>query len=213
MSGVETVVSDFGGVLTTPLEASFRFFSEDSGVPLNLLGEAIAEETRRLGEHPVFRLERGEMTEADFLDGLATQLTGIMARDVDMSGFTDAYFGHLDANEEMLDALARWKAEGLRLALCTNNVREWEPYWRAMLPVDELFEVVVDSAYVGVRKPDTRIYEIVFERLGGVDPSSCVLIDDIAANCQGAGEVGMHAVHFRDAPQAIAAVERLLGRD
>ena len=52
------------------------------------------------------------------------------------------------------------------MALLTNNVREWEPRWRAMLPVDEIFETVVDSAFVGCRKPDPEIYGITLERIG-----------------------------------------------
>ena len=58
------------------------------------------------------------------------------------------------------------RERGYKLAICTNNVREWEPLWRAKLPVDEIFDVVVDSAFVGMRKPEPRIYEITLERLG-----------------------------------------------
>src|SRR5205807_104932 len=82
-------------------------------------------------------------------------------RPLDMSRFGDAYFEHLDVNEPLIARLRAWHDDGLRMALCTNNVREWEPRWRAMIPVDELFETVVDSAFVGARKPDREIYEIV----------------------------------------------------
>jgi epoxide hydrolase-like predicted phosphatase len=202
---IEVVVSDFGGVLTTPLEASFRFWSGEAGIPLERLGEALTAIAEREGEPPLYRLERGELSEADFLAAIGAELGG-----VDMSAFTDAYFSHLGANDELLAALGGWRSRGLRLALCTNNVREWEPRWRAMLPVDELFEVVVDSAFVGTRKPDRRIYEIVLERLGGVPPERCVFLDDFAHNCDAARALGMHAVHFRTTEQAIADVEALL---
>src|SRR3712207_3004655 len=96
------------------------------------------------------------------------------------------------------------------MALCTNNVREWEPRWRPMVPVDEIFESVVDSAFVGTRKPEPRIYEIVLERLGDVPPEECVFLDDFAVNCEAAREAGMHAVQFLDTDQAIADVEALL---
>ena len=59
------------------------------------------------------------------------------------------------------------------MAILTNNVREWEPLWRAMLPVDEIFELVVDSAFVGMRKPDPRIYELTLERLGLRAATAC----------------------------------------
>ena len=55
---------------------------------------------------------------------------------------------------------------GYRMAILTNNVREWEELWRAKLPVDEIFELVVDSAWVGMRKPDPAIYQLTIERLG-----------------------------------------------
>jgi putative hydrolase of the HAD superfamily len=78
-----------------------------------------------------------------------------------------------------------------------------------MLPVDELFETVVDSGFVGVRKPDRRIYEIVLERLQ-VEPSACVFIDDLAENCAAATAIGMHAVHFFNTATTIAGVEQVL---
>ena len=69
----------------------------------------------------------------------------------------------------MIDFVRELRGRGLRTALCTNNVREWEPLWRSMLPeLDEVFEVVVDSAFVGSRKPEPEIYELTLERLGGV---------------------------------------------
>ena len=85
------------------------------------------------------------------------------------------------------------------MALLTNNVREWEPLWRAMLPVDEIFELVVDSAFVGMRKPDHEIYELTIERLGdGVEAAQCLFIDDIEVNIAAARELGMSAVHYVD---------------
>ena len=67
----------------------------------------------------------------------------------------------------MIELMREAKASGHRMGLLTNNVREWEPLWRAMLPVDEIFEVVVDSGFVGCRKPDREIYDITLERLDG----------------------------------------------
>ena len=99
---------------------------------------------------------------------------------------------------------------GLKLAICTNNVREWEPLWRPKLPVDEIFSVVVDSGFVGTRKPERQIYELTLERLG-VAPERALLLDDIEVNCIAAREFGLHAVWFRDTDQALAEMERVLG--
>src|SRR5437588_9260800 len=98
---------------------------------------------------------------------------------------------------------------GYRMALLTNNVRKWEPRWRAILPVVEIFEVVVDSAFVGMRKPDPGIYELTLDRLGK-PADATLLIDDIEINCNAARELGMRAVWFRSTDQAIAEIEAAL---
>jgi putative hydrolase of the HAD superfamily len=98
---------------------------------------------------------------------------------------------------------------GYKLGICTNNVREWEPRWRSKLPVDEIFSVVIDSAFVGYRKPEPKIYEITLERLG-VPAQAALLIDDIELNCTAARDLGMHAVWFRDTERAIAEIEEQL---
>ncbi len=119
------------------------------------------------------------------------------------------FFGALEANEPMIELMRELKADGLRMAMLTNNVREWEPRWRAMLPVDEIFETIVDSAFVGARKPEPRIYELTVERLA-LPAGACLLVDDLAVNCEGARDAGLHAVHFQDNEQAIAEIRAAL---
>jgi putative hydrolase of the HAD superfamily len=206
---ISAVISDFGGVLTSPLVGSFMAFQEHSGVSLEELGNAMAKLARESdGEHPLFQLEKGEITEAAFLGQLGEALGGVT-----LERFGERYFEHLHPNEEMIELMRRLRGRGLRMALLTNNVREWEPLWRAKLPdIDEIFEVVVDSAFVGMRKPEPAIYELTVERLGdGVSAASCLFVDDIEANCEMAAELGMTAVHYRDAPQAIGEIEAVLG--
>jgi putative hydrolase of the HAD superfamily len=98
------------------------------------------------------------------------------------------------------------------MALLTNNVREWEPRWRAMLPeIDEIFEVVVDSAFVGIRKPEPEIYQLTLERIGGgLGPQECLFVDDVEDNVAAARRLGMTAVQFRSSDQAIAEIEAAL---
>jgi putative hydrolase of the HAD superfamily len=81
-----------------------------------------------------------------------------------------------------------------------------------MLPVDEIFETVVDSAFVGCRKPESRIYAITLERIG-VAPESCLFVDDVKVNCEGAEKAGINAVHFRDNAQAIPEIRAALALD
>ena len=110
----------------------------------------------------------------------------------------------------MIELMRELKVEGYRMAMLTNNVREWEPLWRTMLPVDEIFETVVDSGFVGCRKPEPRIYELTLERIG-MPAEACLFVDDLPHNCEGARKAGMSAVHFRDNEQAIAEIRAALG--
>jgi len=134
---------------------------------------------------------------------------------VKLGSLRDTYFAHLRPNGPMIGYMRELRDRGLRMALLTNNVREWEPHWRSKLPdIDEIFEVVVDSAFVGMRKPERGIYELTLEQLGdGVHAEECVFVDDTDVNCDAAAELGMHAVRFRDSDQAIAELEELLSRE
>jgi putative hydrolase of the HAD superfamily len=206
---ISVVVSDFGGVLTNPLWETFQGVNETLGVPPLALNDALVALEADTGVHPLHALERGEMTEHDFLSGLDVRLTPVLGRPSRMLEFPEHYWEGLKVNPPVLDELAVLKARGYRLALLTNNVREWEPRWRAMFPVDELFEVVVDSAFVGMRKPEPGIYELTCSRLG-VAADACVLLDDFDNNCAAARDVGMHAVRFDDNEQALAELRALL---
>ncbi|TMK65557.1 MAG: HAD family phosphatase [Actinobacteria bacterium] len=208
---IRAVISDFGGVLTSPLIESFLAYQEESGVRFEDLGRAMMRIAERSGEHPLFELEKGRITEADFLSSIESELKG----PVKLGSLRDTYFAHLRPNGPMIGYMRELRDRGLRMALLTNNVREWEPHWRSKLPdIDAIFEVVVDSAFVGMRKPERGIYELTLEQLGdGVHAEECVFVDDTDVNCDAAAELGMHAVRFRDSDQAIAELEELLSRE
>jgi epoxide hydrolase-like predicted phosphatase len=203
------VVCDFGGVLTTPLIESFLHYQEQSGIPFQDVVAAMGRITERTGENPLHELEKGAITEDAFLSSIEEEMGGgVSLRELHL-----VYFDHLQPNHRMIEFVRSLRVErGLRSALLTNNVREWEAKWRSMLPqIDEIFEVIVDSAFVGMRKPDPRIYELTVERLGGgIELSDCVFIDDIDVNCEAARALGMAAVQFHSTDQAIAEVEALL---
>jgi putative hydrolase of the HAD superfamily len=205
---IRCVISDFGGVLTSPLLQSFIAYQEETGVDFRRFGEAMGRITERTGEHPLFELECGRLTEAEFYAQIEAELGDPQ---ISMASFQERYFANLHPNEAMIEYLRGLRGRGLRLALLTNNVREWEPQWRAKIPqIDELFEVIVDSGFVGMRKPDPRIYELTLERLGDVGAEECLFVDDLDVNCEAAAALGMRTVLFHDAGQAIAAMEELL---
>jgi putative hydrolase of the HAD superfamily len=210
MNRIEAIISDFGGVLTVPLIDSFLAFERSHGVSPEAFGNALTAIAERDGANPIYALEAGLLTADAFLRDLGVQLSGALDREVDVMDFGEFYFRELHPSQVMLDFMRELQQRGYRMALCTNNVREWEPYWRPKIPVDEIFSVVVDSGFVGVRKPDHEIYALTLERLG-VSAETALLVDDIELNCASARELGMRAVHFRDADQAIAEIEELLG--
>ena len=152
---VRAVISDFGGVLTTPLIESFLAYQEES--------RAVARGPRpRDGARPRTPTAAGTPSSSS---------RRATSRRPSSSSRLEAHLGggrlarharHLlrepapEPADDRLGARRRASA-GMRTALLTNNVREWEPLWRAKLPeIDELFEVVVDSAFVGMRKPEPR---------------------------------------------------------
>lgn len=202
MAGVRVIISDFGGVLTNPLEEAFIAWQQETGIPLEELGKAMFEVGERIGENPLYKLEKGEMPEREFERVMQDQLRAQLGDDTEFVDFADFYFSQLSPNEPFLDFLREYKSGGGRLTLLTNNVREWEPRWRAMLPIDELFEAVIDSGFEGTRKPEPLIYEITFQRitelegLEDVKRSECVLVDDIEINCDAAKDFGFRAVRF-----------------
>lgn len=206
----EAVISDFGGVLTTPLIQSFMAFQDQTGITTEVLGKAMAAATEANDDNPLFEMERGEITEIAFLEQLTDSLEPLLGHRPEMHRFKEIYFEALDPNPAMIELMRELQAAGYRMAMLTNNVREWEPLWRSMLPVDEIFETVVDSAFVGCRKPESRIYAITLDRLG-VPAERCLFVDDVEVNCEGAEKAGMTAVHFQDNEQAIAAVRAALG--
>ena len=206
---IRALICDFGGVLTSPIAEGFLAYQEESGVTVEQLGVAMRRSTEEHGEPPLFALERGEISEQEF----GRRLGAHLEPGFDLPRLRELYFERLRPNRPMIDYVGRLRRGGLRTALCTNNVQEWEPLWRAKLPeLDDVFEVVVDSGFVGTRKPERRIYELTLERLGGgLGFEDCVLVDDLEPNCDAARALGMKAVRFEDAGQAIAELKAMLG--
>jgi epoxide hydrolase-like predicted phosphatase len=209
---IKAIISDFGGVLTTPLFHAFARVQEDSGLEVASLGKAMARIQDEDGAHPLYELEKGHLSEPAFLSRLEQAIEDETGTRPALHEFSEKYWSHLHPNEPLIDRMRSLRAEGYRMALLTNNVREWEPRWRSMLPVDEIFEVVVDSAFVGMRKPDPEIYELTLERLG-VPASESLFLDDIEINCDTARSLGMTPVWFQSDEQALADIDAALRTD
>ena len=208
---IKAVISDFGGVLTTPLMRAFAALQDEIGIEAGMLGRAMQRIADREGEHPLYELERGRTTEEAFLEELSAELALDLGHEPELHRFREIYFDALGVNEPMIDVMRDARDRGFRMALLTNNVREWEPKWRSMVAVDEIFELVVDSAFVGMRKPEPEIYELTVERLGdGIAPGDCIFVDDVEVNVEAARALGMRGIHFQKNDQAIPEIRAAL---
>ena len=202
---IKAVISDFGGVITLPLNEAFARAHDELGVPLSALGEAMKLAASRADEPPLFKLERGQITDAEFTATMQATISEVVGRPVELDGYGDRLMRELRPNEPLLEYYAGLKARGLRLAILTNNVREWQPRWMPLLP-DGMFELIVDSGFEGVRKPEPEIYERTLSRLG-LEASDCAFVDDLEINVAAANELGLHGVWFRSTDQTIADLD------
>jgi len=202
LSPVEAVVFDFGGVFTTSPFAALMAVAESQSLdPLTMVGVMFGPYDQDT-DHPWHRLERGEIT----LDDATAQIVALAAAE----GVDDFQpmemlmaLGGSGVRTEVVDFCRDVRSRGLRTGLLTNNAREFEEFWVPLLPLDELFDDVVDSSAVGLRKPDPRIYELSLERLG-VAAGAAVFVDDAPGNVVGAQQVGMRAVLIGTEPEDVA---------
>ena len=206
---IKAVISDFGGAITLPLDEAFARAHQEMGVPLSALGDAMKLAASRSDEPPLFKLERGELTDPEFMAIMQAAIGEVVGREVVLDNYGERLMGELRANEPLLQYYAGLKARGVRLAILTNNVREWQPRWMPLLP-EGLFELIVDSGFEGVRKPEPEIYERTLRRLG-LDAADCAFVDDLEVNVRAANELGLRGVHFRSTEQTVADLDALLG--
>jgi epoxide hydrolase-like predicted phosphatase len=198
---IDAALFDFGGVLVH--EGSVNDFARlaPHADPAEVLRHAIGP-YHEDHDHPWHRVERGELDMAEWytLTVAALAEAGI---DVVIPTSGSVLF---TPNEPVVEAVREVRAAGGRTAVVTNNVRELSQTWRPVLPLDELFDTIVDSCEVGLRKPNPAIYLLAVERLG-VPPERAVLLDDIESNLRGAEAAGLRAIHVE--PDPTAAVEAL----
>jgi epoxide hydrolase-like predicted phosphatase len=189
---------DWGGVLTTNLFASFGEFCRDAGLAPDALVQAFRgnQEFRDV----LIAFEEGKLEEPAFEE----RFGGLLG--VDHAGLIDRLFARVGPDMAMLAAVRTARAGGIRTGLISNS---WgtRRYDRAML--EELFDGVVISGEVGMRKPASEMYRLGAER-AGVAPELCVYVDDLPFNLPPAQELGMATIHHVDTTATIVEMERLL---
>ena len=235
---ISTVIFDFGGVISSPLFVGIGAFEEAEGYPKGSLLQLLFGETHYIGvegravaaaiaddpdaaeaagaieDEPDWHLlEKGQIDVATYFGRLTERAPAILGTEIDMESYGRFWRSTAPGVHWMVvHKIRELKGRGLRLGLLTNNVKEFGDHWRTMFPLEELFEEVVDSSHVGVRKPEREIYELTCARMD-IEPTEAVFIDDNADNVEAAREFGMETVHFREDPwAALAELDAILER-
>jgi putative hydrolase of the HAD superfamily len=210
----DAVIFDLGGVMTEPLfhhrtDIPPEYFS----VIAFFLGEFRDHYHLTTGVHDLHLLEMGKISDDEFFDRMIARYVEAGNDPIDPREAQKVVFGRgMVACGAMIDAVRQIRDAGYKTALLTNISMEGEAIFTKLFPVDELFDVVVDSSKVGMRKPDPAIYELTCSRLA-VTPERCLFIDDLLCNVEAADALGMQTIQCLD-PVAVAdeVVERVLGR-
>jgi len=190
---IKAILLDFGGVYIQSPFAVIGEVAADMQVSEELLLKIIFGDYDIDGGHPWHRLERGEilLDEARLLilqEGekhqLKTDIYEMLAR---FAGVDRGIRGPL------VEKTLEWKQAGYKLGMITNNIKEFTS-WRTAFPFDltEVFDVVADSSYLGMRKPDPMIYQYVLKQLD-IAPEEALFLDDYPSNVHAAQALGIHA--------------------
>jgi putative hydrolase of the HAD superfamily len=212
---IDAVLFDFGGVFTaSPFGAMDAVDSHYGAEPGQTRGVVFGPYDRDT-DHPWHRLERGEISLSDARAAIIESALALGWEGFDpIRVLVEQGAGDRGARGSVVERTRSLRSEGYRTALVTNNVREFSRGWRSLIPVDELFDLVVDSSEVGIRKPNPAIFEITLERLGGVAPERCIFLDDYEGNLVAARALGISTVLVGDDPEpALGELERLLASD
>ena len=208
---LRALIVDWGGVLTEPLDAAIQAWADIDGVDVDhyvdvmrsWLGPHQGELAR---DNPVAALERGEIEVPHFERQLARRLSEVAGREVDPTGLLQRMFDQFEHAPAMAGLVLRARRAGLRTGLLSNSWGNEYPRegW------DEMFDVIVISGEVGMRKPEPEIFAHVLDLLG-VAAGETVFVDDLAHNVRAAEEIGLVGVHHTSYESTAAELENLFG--
>jgi putative hydrolase of the HAD superfamily len=205
---IEAVIWDFGGVLTSsPFEAFARFESE-RGLPADIIRRTNASNH---WENAWAKFERAEV-DLETFDRLFAEESLVLGAEVRGKDVLPLLTG--DLRPEMVEALrvvkSRFKTGCITNNLPANAIGSGGGRSLYVAEVMVLFDHIIESAKIGLRKPDPGIYRMMIEALG-VDPKACVYLDDLGVNLKPARDMGMTTIKVINAPQAIAELEAATG--
>jgi len=190
---------DFGGVLSPPIAELFEVYYEKTGIPARELQAAMKFVADEMGLPVLAPVENAFLTERQWGARLRAALAHLFpATDTswaELENFGHQWFDRIPGNTGMIQQVKNMKKAGYRVGILTNNVTEWEPYWQAMIGLNDVVEHIVDSCKVHSRKPEHKFFSIA-EQIASVAPERCILIDDLLENCQSAEKRGWRTIHF-----------------
>src|ERR1700744_1043852 len=201
---IEAVIWDFGGVITTSPFEAFARFEQERGLPIDIIRRTNA--ANHL-ENAWAKFERAEI-DAETFDELFAAESRALGAEVRGNDVLPLLSGAL--RPKMVEALRRLRTK-FKAGCITNNLPANSIGSRAgrslyVAEVMALFDHVIESAKIGLRKPDPRIYRLMTEKLG-VDPKNCIYLDDLGVNLKPAREMGMTTIKVVDAAQALTELE------
>ena len=209
---VDVVIFDLGGVIMKnggPRDFTRRYPDHDPAMVAELVMGPHHLDT----DHQWHRVERGEITLAE-CRAITSQMlkdAGVVATVPPEKPATNGSPFHFELNEDMVAFIHDLKSAGLPIGILTNNVREFREMWWPLMDFENIFDTIVDSHEVKMRKPNPAIYHLTMERLGA-KPERTAFLDDLLANVNAARALGMHGVHVEeDSSGAIATARALTG--
>lgn len=212
MSELRGLLVDWGGVLTSGLSDALRLWADkddlDYDTYFTAITDWIAATPVEAELNPIHALERGLIAVPDFEQKLAAVLLRRDGRPVEAEGLIERMFAHFEHAPQMSALVRRARAKGFRTALVSNS-------WGNTYPRDTwdgMFDTIVISGEVGLRKPEPEIYQLTCERLG-LEPAECVFVDDMQPNVLGARKVGMTAILHTSYDETRRELEALFGAD
>jgi putative hydrolase of the HAD superfamily len=207
---LKAVIFDFGGVFTDSPFHAFSAYAAKIGASEEQVTEIVFGGYALDSDHPWHRVERGEIT-------LEKAREGIMALGREKGLDVDVWevFMAMAENggglrQELVDYLPAIRSAGYATGILTNNVVEFRDHWRAMLPVDELFDFVIDSSEVGMRKPNPKIFLRALQT-AGLAPEEVLFLDDFEGNIVAADTLNIQCMLVDgDGAKTVADLDTIL---
>ncbi|MFP6662784.1 MAG: HAD family phosphatase [Deltaproteobacteria bacterium] len=202
---MDAVLFDYGGVFTDSPFAAIEKLGTSMGAAPGLLMKIIFGPYGDNTDHPWHQLERGEITLTAARETIIS-LGKEHGLDTDIYKFFTFMGGSGGIRESFVELVRDLKAAGYKTGMITNNVLEFREHWVKTLPIDELFDSVVDSSEVGLRKPDPAIFLHTLAELE-VAPERAIFLDDFEGNIIAARATGLHAILVN--PEYHGAIEEV----